>query len=527
MAETLELRIDGMTCADCALYVARALERAGARSVRVDWRAGKATLEGDGLGREALSAALAGTRYGVAGVSERSRRAPAARDLDLLVIGSGAAAFAAAIRARDFGRRVVLVERGTVGGTCVNVGCNPSKALLAASERARGSGLARAVAEKDALVARLRREKYLDLMGEYGFEVLSGAAKLAGPHSVEVGDEVLTADAILIATGASPAVPPIPGLTEAGYLTSQTAIELTEPPRRLAVIGANAIGLELGQMLANFGSLVTFVDVADRIAPFEEPEVSEALTAILEAAGHRVLTSARVEAVAVEGGDKVLRGDRDGEPFELRADELLVATGRRPNSDGLGLAEVGVETDARGAIVVDEHQRTSVESIFAAGDVTGQPQFVYVAAAGGAAAASNALGLAEEALDFDSLPRVTFTTPQIASAGLTEAQARERGFDVESSVLPLDAVPRALVDADTSGLFKLVAEAGTGRLVGASVLASRAGEVIQSAVLAIRAGMSVSELAAGWAPYLTMAEGLKLAAQAFGRDVAKLSCCAA
>ncbi len=136
-------------------------------------------------------------------------------------------------------------------------------------------------------------------------------------------------------------------------------------------------------------------------------------------------------------------------------------------------------------------------------------------------------GLAEEVLDFDSLPRVTFTTPQIASAGLTEAQARERGFDVESSVLPLDAVPRALVDADTSGLFKLVAEAGTGRLVGASVLASRAGEVIQSAVLAIRAGMSVSELAAGWAPYLTMAEGLKLAAQAFARDVAKLSCCAA
>jgi mercuric reductase len=280
-------------------------------------------------------------------------------------------------------------------------------------------------------------------------------------------------------------------------------------------------------MLANFGSEVAFVDIAERIAPLEEPEVSAELERILEQDGARVITSAEIAEVSVEVAEKVLYGDAAGEPLELRVDEILVATGRLPNSAGLGVEEVGVELDERGAIIVDEQQRTSVASIYAAGDVTAQPQFVYVAAAGGAAAASNALGLGQEALDLDSLPRVTFTSPQIAAAGLTEAEARERGFEVETAALGLESVPRALVNADTRGLFKLVAESRTGRLLGASVLAESAGEVIQSAVLAIRAGMTVGELAATWAPYLTMAEGLKLAAQTFDRDVAKLSCCAA
>lgn len=449
------------------------------------------------------------------------------RDFELAVIGSGSAAFAAAIRARDWGRRVVMIERGTTGGTCVNVGCIPSKALLADSERVNGARLADAVERKERLVATLRREKYVELIDAYGIGYRQGEARLLDPHTVEVDGEALGADAILIATGAAPAVPPIRGLAEAGYLTSTTAIEVSEPPRRLAVIGANAVGLELGQMLSNFGSEVTFVDVAERIAPFEEPEVSEAMREILEQGGHRVITSAAIAEAAAEEGGKLLRGSAAGEPLEVRADEILVATGRRPNTAGLGLEELGVESDERGAIAVDERQRTSVPSIFAAGDVTAQPQFVYVAAAGGAAAATNALGLGEGRLDLDALPRVTFTSPQIASAGLTEARARERGFEVETRVLGLEVVPRALVNADTRGLFKLVAEAGSGRLLGASVLADAAGEVIQSAVLAISQEMTVEEIADTWAPYLTMAEGLKLTAQTFARDVAKLSCCAA
>jgi mercuric reductase len=280
-------------------------------------------------------------------------------------------------------------------------------------------------------------------------------------------------------------------------------------------------------MLGNFGSQVTFIDLV-RVAPFEEAEISETMRAILEQAGHTVLEGAVTERVRLDGEEKVIEGVRDGERFEVRVNQILVATSRTPNTEDLGLEQVGVQTDRRGAVIVDDYQRTGVASIYAAGDVSNQPQFVYVAAAGGAAAAQNALGDGElQRLDFSNLPRIIFTTPQVASTGLTEQQAREQGFEVETSVLPLEAIPRALVNGDTRGLFKLVAERDTRRLLGASIIADGAGEVIQSAVLALKAGMTIDDLTGTWAPYLTMAEGLKLAAQTFGRDVAKLSCCAA
>ena len=447
-------------------------------------------------------------------------------DYDLVVIGSGAAAMAAAIRARDLGHTVLLVEESTVGGTCVNAGCIPSKTLLAASER-RDGPLAQAVHVKAALVDRLRRSKYLDLLAEYGIELASARAELLDSQTVRVADEPVRAQAILVATGASPTVPPIDGLWEAGYLTSTTAMELKEAPRRLAVIGANAVGLELGQMLGNFGSRVTFIS-RRAIAPRSEPEVSRAIQRVLLDQGHQVIEDAQTEAVAVDGQRKVLRGHRNGrEPFEVRVDAILVAVGRTAATDELGLERAGVLTDERGRIVVDERQRTNVASIYAAGDATAQPQYVYVAAAAGATAAQNALTGADERLDFSALPRVIFTKPQIAAAGLTEAEAVDAGFEVESAVLPLDAVPRALVNGDTRGLVKLVAEARTRRLIGASVVADSGAEVIQAAVLAIDQGLTTDQLAKSWAPYLTMAEGLRLAAQTFERDVAKLSCCAA
>jgi len=455
--------------------------------------------------------------------------AGAAYDYDLVVIGSGGGAFAGAIRARDLNRRVLMVEHGTTGGTCVNVGCIPSKALLVRSERARLAGapsLGEALASKGALVERLRQTKYVDLLDEYGVEFRSAQARLADANTVLVDEEPVTAEAILVAAGARPAVPPIPGLEETGYLTSTSALELAEPPPRLAVLGAGPVGLELGQMLGNFGSEVTFVARRD-VAPRAEPEVSAALGEVLERDGHRVLAPAVTAEVVAEDGEKVLRGSSDGEPFELRADEILVATGRTPNTEGLGLEELGVELDPSGAILVDAGQRTNVPSIYAAGDVTVQPRFVYVAAAAGAAAAENALGSGGERLDFSALPRIIFTSPAAAQAGLTEAEAHEHGLEVETTTLPLEAVPRALVNGDTRGLFKLVAEAGSGRLLGASILAAGAPDVIQSAVLAIERGMTVNELSGTWAPYLPMAEGLKLAAQTFKRDVTKLSCCAA
>lgn len=539
-----------MTCDDCARHVTAALEGAGAVGVSVSWRDGQArfawpqAVPADGL-RAAVTGA--GYRPGTLRTETGAGGAPAAAgaegtDADLLVLGSGSAAFAAAIKAAEAGYRVALTEEGTLGGTCVNTGCVPSKALLRAGELVWAAGhhpfaglaassgpvdLAAMVAQKDALVGELRQKKYADLVADYGFEVLPGRARFTGPGEVDVDGRRVRAGHYLIATGASPAAPAIPGLAGAGYLTSTTALELKQVPRRLVVIGANAIGLELGQFFLHAGAEVTFVDVAGRIAPFEEPEVSAALAGVLADQGATVHVGAQVLGVRRSGGQAEVTVRADGGQAVVTADEILVATGRRPNTGGLGLDAAGVAAGPRGEVVVDEELRTANPRVYAAGDVTGAPQFVYVSAYQGALAAGNALLGGHQRVDLAGLPRVIFTAPQVAAAGLTEAQARAAGQDVAVSVLPLDAVPRALVNHDTRGLVKLVAEAGTGRLLGASVVADGAGDVIQSAVLAIRHGITASELAATFHPYLTMAEGIKLAAQGFSRDISKLSCCAA
>ena len=542
------LEVAGMTCTGCEHHVAAALERAGAEQASADFRLGVARFALPwGVDEAGLRAAVTQAGYTPGTLRAESPAAPAVPgtedgDYDLLVLGAGSAAFAAAIRGRDAGYRVALAEAGTLGGTCVNVGCIPSKALLAAGAAYWAAGhprfagittsagpvdLAALVAQKDELVAALRQEKYSGLVGAYGFEVLPGHAAFTGPDTVEVAGRVIRPGAVLIATGASPAAPPIPGLAEAGYLTSTTALDLKAVPARLAVIGASAVGLELGQFFGHLGSAVTFLEVADRIAPFEEPEVSLALTEVLRGQGATIHAPAQVLAVERDGDARRVRASVDGTETVIDADEILVATGRRPNTAGLGLDAAGVATDTRGAVVTDERLRTANPRVWAAGDVTGAPQFVYVAAYHGALAAANALLGEDRAADLAGLPRVIFTTPPAAGAGLTEAQAEAAGYQVTTSVLPASAVPRALVNHDTAGVTKLVADAATGVLLGASVVGDGAGDVIQSAVLAVRHHITAAELGATFHPYLTTAESLKLAAQAFTRDVARLSCCAA
>lgn len=464
---------------------------------------------------------------------------------DLAVIGSGGAGFAAAIAARTKGRSVVMIERGTVGGTCVNTGCVPSKTLLAAADARHlaldhpfpgiGAGaaevdLARLLDAKSELVESLRADKYLNLAAEYGWEILAGTARFAagaGPAlDVELaggGTTRVEAEHYLIATGSAPWVPPVDGLAEAGYLTSTTAMELRTLPASMIVLGGNAVGLEQAQLWRRLGVAVTVVEMLPRLAPFEEPEISQQIEEVFAAEGIAVITAARASQVHGRTGRYrvVLEGGT-----ELAAEELLVATGRRPATADMNLDAVGVKTGSRGEVMVDEHLRTGNPRIWAAGDVTGHPQFVYVAAAHGTLVADNAFDDARRTLDYRHLPRVTFTSPAIASAGLTDAEAVAAGLDCECRVLPLEHVPRALVNRDTRGVIKLVAERGSRRLLGAHVIADGAGEVIATAVYALANRMTVAQLADTWLPYLTMAEGLKLAAQTFTRDVAKLSCCA-
>ncbi|NKY53919.1 mercury(II) reductase [Nocardia vermiculata] len=469
---------------------------------------------------------------------------------DLAIIGSGSAAFAAAIAATNLGKRVVMVERGTVGGTCVNVGCVPSKALLAAAEArhsaaaaGRFPGLTAAavpldfpdlIAGKDALVTQLRAEKYLELAVGYGWEIVSGTAVFDGGTEkpvlrvelAEGGTRVIEADQYLIATGAAPWVPPIDGLAEAGYLTSTTAMDLHALPESLIVVGAGYVGLEQAQLFARLGSKVTVI-ARSRLTSGEEPEISAALEAVFADEHIDVHTATTVEKVLAADGHKLVTvRTRDGAATELRAEHVLIATGRRPNTAALGLESVGVTVDAHGAVLVDDCQRSSNPRIWAAGDVTGDPQFVYVAAAQGTLVADNAFAHADRALDYTTVPRVTFTSPAIASVGLTDTQAAAAGLACQCRVLDLAYVPRALVNRDTRGLVKIIAEQGTGAILGVHALTDNAGDLITAAGYAMTAGMTVQQLAHTWAPYLTMGEALKLTAQTFTTDVTKLSCCA-
>lgn len=465
-----------------------------------------------------------------------------AEEFDLIVVGSGCAAFAAGIKASELGATVALCEAGTIGGTCVNRGCVPSKALLAAADlyhkaghnpfrgvitKAEAVDLGALVQAKDELVGELRQAKYDNLAAEYGLTILPGHGAFADPETFTCEGRKIRADLYLIATGASPSLPPIPGLRDAGYLTSTTALDLSELPQSLVVIGANAIGLEMGQLFSHLGARVSFLEALDRIAPFEEPEISAAFERILEDEGAQVLTGVTVTGVERDGDRRIVTFQKGTSSLQLDAQEILVATGRRPNTDGMGLDLAGVELDGRGAIRVDDTMTTTNPRIFAAGDVTASPQFVYVAAAQGAVAAENAITGSGRRIDWSGLPRVTFTSPQIASVGLTAQAAQEASHAAESRTLDLSSVPRAIVNHDTRGLVKIVAEAPAGKLLGIHVLADGAGELAQAAVYAIRAGMTVQEMADAWSPYLTMAEGLRLAAQSFGKDVRRLSCCAA
>ena len=460
---------------------------------------------------------------------------------DLAVIGAGSAGFSAAITAADQGAQVALIGHGTIGGTCVNVGCVPSKTLIRAAETlhqahaaSRFAGIEaqsdlknwRAlIAQKDDLVSGLRQAKYIDLLPSYNtVAYMEGAARLTG-NGISVDGEVLIPDKVVIATGASSAVPSIPGIEDVSYLTSTTALELEEEPESLLVIGGGYIGCELAQMFARTGVKVTFV-CRSRLLPEAEPEIGAALTGYFGDEGIGVLTGVTYRNIRQVEGGVALSIDVDGQEEEIEAEKILVATGRRPNTQGLGLEEAGIALLPNGGIRVDDRMRTSKAGVYAAGDVTGRNQFVYMAAYGAKIAAENALNGDGRRYDAAAMPAVVFTDPQVASVGLTEKNARDQGLAVRTSVLPLEYVPRALVARDTRGLIKLVAEKKTDRLVGAHILAPEGADSIQTAALAIKHGMTARDLAETIFPYLTTVEGLKLAALSFEQDVTKLSCCA-
>jgi len=542
---SLELRVEGMTCAHCAQTVEAALNALPGVDATVVYPEAIAHVRTDGaIPVTGLLEAVRATGYG-AELAERGsagKSARAAVALRVAILGSGAAAFAAALQAARDGARVTMIERGITGGTCVNIGCVPSKILIRAAHVRHmrlGSSFDQAIAPGEARVDRLAllsqlqgrvdkllRVKYEALLqATPGIELLRGSARFAGPSHLKValqagGEREIAFDRALIATGASPAIPDLPGLRDTPYWTSTEALAAGETPEHLVVYGGSVVALELAQAFLRLGSRVTLL-ARSSLMSREDPLIGETLHKILRQEGLEIRLHRTLEQVAFRDGRFSMRAGGE----VLHADRLLIATGRSPNTRDLGLEAAGVKTDRSGAIMVDAALRTSAPHIYAAGDCTTQPEYVYVAAAGGTRAAINMTG-GSATLDLSVVPAVTFTDPQIATVGLSEKQARDAGLAVETRILGLENVPRSLVNFDTRGFIKLVAEAESGRLLGVQAVAGEAGELIQSAALALRARMGVRELGEQLFPYLTMVEGLKLAAQTFTRDVTQLSCCA-
>ena len=451
---------------------------------------------------------------------------------DLVVVGTGGAAFAAGIEARGRGRNVLLVEHGVLGGTCLNTGCVPSKNLLAAAGQrhraldnrsfpmvATSAGdvdLPALMAQKQDLIDSMRQAKYARVADAHGFPIRYGHARFTGPDTLEVDGEPLVAAAYVIATGVAPHVPDLPGLDTVDWLTSTTAMEQQALPASMVVVGGGYVGLEQAQLWAHLGVHVTLVG---RFA-HTEPEVADVLRGVFADDGIAVVEQ---RAVAIERtADGVTVRTADG--TEVTGERLLVATGRFADTGDLGLHAAGVSTDDRGCVVVDANQRTSNPKVFAAGDVSGAPQYVYVAARTGHAAAAGALG-DPQTVDYSGLPAVTFTTPQIASAGMTEEQALAAGHSCDCRVLGAQDIPRALANRATRGVLKLVVDAGSGKVLGVHAALDGAGDVMLAATYAITFGLTVADLADTWAPYLTMSEALRIAAGLFRSDK-PTSCCA-
>lgn len=470
---------------------------------------------------------------------------------DLLILGSGSTAFAAALAAQELGKRSVMAEERPIGGACVNRGCLPSKNLIEAAKLIHDAANPRypglkpcrieldfpaLIAQKDEVVHGYRKKKYESLLGgELG--IVEGHARFVDSHAIEVNGKRLIGEKVLIATGSRPVIPDIDGLEGVPYLTSDLLtvdeeIELRELPKSLLIIGGGYIALELGQMFSRFGTEVTILErSAQLLAHGYEPEVGQSIGGVFADEGIYVVTRAAVQSVRHENGEVVATATVGTRQRQYRAEKLLIATGRRPITDNIAIERSSVRIGDRNEVVVDKHLRTNVPHIFAAGDVIGMQadsqMATPVGSQDGRIAAHNALsGEAPRPVNHRVIPRAIFTDPQIGIVGMTEAQAVNAGHNCWCNTVPMSLVPRAGAIRDTKGLIKMVADSDTDEVLGVSMVGPNAGEVIHEAAMALRFRAKVHDFIDLLHVYPTIAEALKIAAISKYKDPAKLSCCA-
>ncbi len=454
---------------------------------------------------------------------------PESFDYNLVVIGAGSAGLVTAYIAAAVKAKVALIEKDKMGGDCLNTGCVPSKALIRSAKilsygrRAKEYGLRQTAVDFDfaEVMERVRKvirtvephdsaERYTGL----GVEVITGAAKITSPYTVEVNGRRLTTRSIVVTTGARPFVPPIPGIDQVNYLTSDNLWHLRRRPERLIVLGGGSIGSEMTQAFARLGSQVTQVEMAPRILGREDEEISELVQKRFEAEGIRVLTGHTAKEVRVEDGRKVLVCEHQGQKIDLEFDDILVAVGRAANVKGFGLEELGVKITRQGTLHSDPFLRTNFPNIYCAGDVTGPYQFTHTAAHQAWYAAVNALfgTFRKFRVDYRVIPWATFVDPEVARVGLNELEAREQGIGYEVSRFELAELDRAIAEGEDHGFVKVLTKPGSDKILGVSIVGSHAGDIIAEYILAMKHGIGLNKILGTIHIYPTLAEANKAAA---------------
>lgn len=467
---------------------------------------------------------------------------------NLAILGQGSAAFAAAIKADELGIKTAMIggnetKGAVVGGTCVNVGCVPSKNLITVGTTLYLSeGFAphfgsikygsskldfeEAIKEKDRLVRKFRKEKYENVLDQLkNVEYFPARAQFISNEKVKVGDETIAANNFLIATGARAKPLSVEGFDKVGYLTNEEALNLRELPDTMIVIGGRTLGLEFAQMYAHFGTKITVLQRSDRLLPDDEPEISEALKFYLEEEGIAIHTGVEIKRASSAGKMKIIEAAVKGKKREFKAEQLLLATGRKPNTDFLHPENAGVQLDEDGFVRVNDEMKTSAPNIWAAGDVIGEPMLETAAAKEGAVAVNNAYSENKRKFNFKEVPSAVFTYPEVARVGYTDEEANGKGIKCNCDVLMLEQVPKSQIIGDTRGLIKLVLNWETKKIIGVHILSPHAADLIHEGVLAVKFGLTIDDIIDTVHIFPTLSEGIKLAAQSFYKDISKMSCC--
>lgn len=548
--EKMSLDISGMTCDHCAVNIERLLEKKnGILSKKVSYTLGKGEIafNPNHISKEEIIQSINQTpTYRAKEANNNGLAKSKANKFDLIIIGGGSAAFSAAIKANELGLTTLMVNAGLdFGGTCVNVGCVPSKTLIRAAETAYHAShsnfagikpkgvdidFAQVIKDKKQLVKNLQQKKYVDVVSDFeNLQLIEGWAEFVDDRTILVnGKDKYTAIKFIIATGTTTNIPDIEGLKDIGYLTNVSLFDLEEQPKSITIMGAGYIGLEIAMAYNRLGTKVRIIEFTDRVLRTQTLDISEELEMHMRNEGIEILPNFRAVKFEKSGNDTTIHCKCPDGSFTkiVEPGKVVVASGTKPNTKKLGLDKIDLQLTKSGHIQVNELMETNLQNIYAVGDVTNTPAFVYTAAFEGKIAVENAFTGSELKSDYSSLPWVVFTDPQIAGAGLDEVQAAAQNIPFEVSKLTLDNVPRSLAANDIRGFIKLIRNTETDKLIGARIVAPDGGELIQQLSMAIKYGITIKELADSFYPYLTLGEGIKLAAITFGKDVTKLSCCA-